>query len=167
MAGGGWHDRTMPREGYIAELRALVGTMPLLMPSVAVLVHHGDRIAIGRHRDTGRWVIPGGAVEPGERPATCAVREVAEETGLAVRLTGLRGVYGGGPAHRVHYPNGDVCDYVVTIFDADVDGSTELPTETEELTDLAWVDAAQLATLDTPPWLDAVVAHPMGFEPPD
>lgn len=157
----------MPREGYIAELRTRVGTLPLLVPSVAVFVHHGDRIAVGRHRDTGRWVIPGGAVELGERPATCAVREVAEETGLAVRLTALRGVYGGGPAHRVHYPNGDVCDYVVTIFDAVVDGPADLPAETEELTDLMWVDQGELAVLDTHPWLEAVLAHPTGFEPPE
>jgi len=157
----------MPREGYIAELRSHVGTMALLMPSVAVVVHHDGRIVVGRHNDTRRWVIPGGAVEPGERPATCAVREVAEETGLSIELTGLRGVFGGGSAHRVSYPNGDVCDYVVTVFDAHLLGSSALPRETQELSELRWIELVDLAQLETHPWLDAVFANPLGFEPPD
>lgn len=38
----------------------------------------------------GIWELPGGTVEPGERPEAAAVREVAEETGLAVRVAGER-----------------------------------------------------------------------------
>jgi 8-oxo-dGTP pyrophosphatase MutT (NUDIX family) len=39
------------------------------------------------------WELPGGHVEPGEDPAVTAAREVAEETGCTVRITGLVGVY--------------------------------------------------------------------------
>jgi len=38
-----------------------------------------------RNRDAGAWMIPKGAVEPGETPAEAALREFAEETGT--RLT--------------------------------------------------------------------------------
>ena len=38
----------------------------------------------------GRWEMPGGTVEPGETDEAAAVREMAEETGLAVRITGER-----------------------------------------------------------------------------
>ena len=34
----------------------------------------------------GRWELPGGTVEPDEAHEAAAVREVAEETGLAVRV---------------------------------------------------------------------------------
>ncbi|OXM51765.1 7,8-dihydro-8-oxoguanine-triphosphatase [Amycolatopsis thailandensis] len=41
----------------------------------------------------GNWELPGGTVEPGERPAETVVREFAEETGLTVRATGERGTH--------------------------------------------------------------------------
>src|SRR6185312_4645787 len=34
-----------------------------------------------RNQDVGAWMIPKGAVEPGETPAEAALREFAEETG--------------------------------------------------------------------------------------
>ncbi|WP_432509924.1 NUDIX domain-containing protein [Kineococcus sp. SYSU DK001] len=37
----------------------------------------------------GRWTLPGGGVDHGEHPLTAVVREVHEETGMDVRVTGL------------------------------------------------------------------------------
>ncbi|MGH4015876.1 MAG: NUDIX hydrolase [Pseudonocardiaceae bacterium] len=44
------------------------------------------RVGLIRHPRLGRWMLPGGHVEPDENPAEAALREVAEETGLAARL---------------------------------------------------------------------------------
>ena len=41
----------------------------------------------------GKWVFPGGYVDRGESLGGAALREVKEECGLDVRLTGLLGVY--------------------------------------------------------------------------
>ncbi|MEU7908720.1 NUDIX domain-containing protein [Actinoplanes sp. NPDC049118] len=40
----------------------------------------------------GLWTLPGGGVEQGEDPDDTVVREFAEETGLSVRVAGLRSV---------------------------------------------------------------------------
>jgi 8-oxo-dGTP pyrophosphatase MutT (NUDIX family) len=56
--------------------------------SVFVFSRYGERWRIGLvdHPRLGRLVIPGGHVEECETPATAALREVGEETGLRVRL---------------------------------------------------------------------------------
>jgi 8-oxo-dGTP pyrophosphatase MutT (NUDIX family) len=46
----------------------------------------GWRIGLIRHPRFGRLMMPGGHVEPDESQAEAALREVAEESGLAVRL---------------------------------------------------------------------------------
>jgi ADP-ribose pyrophosphatase YjhB (NUDIX family) len=64
------------------------------VPTVDVIIEVGDRIVlIRRKNDPPGWAIPGGFVDVGERAEEAAVREAREETGLAVTLTALLGVY--------------------------------------------------------------------------
>ncbi len=52
---------------------------------VRAAVFRGGQILLVRERADGLWSLPGGWADLGETPAEGAVREVAEEAGLAVR----------------------------------------------------------------------------------
>ncbi|MEY2414574.1 MAG: 8-oxo-dGTP diphosphatase [Acidobacteriaceae bacterium] len=60
------------------------------------MVIDGDRVLLikrGRAPLLGEWSIPGGAVELGETVREAVVREVLEETGVAVEVAELLGVF--------------------------------------------------------------------------
>ena len=129
---------------YIRRLRERVGHDLVQLPSVAVLARDEEgRLLLVREAETGLWQTIGGAVEPGESPAQAAVREAAEEAGVVVEVTGIRGVVG-GPQFRMTYPNGDLVSYVPTIFDAHlIDGKPRV--DGDETIDVAWFTTGQVA----------------------
>lgn len=72
--------------------------------TVAVFVMQDDHVILHPHARLGIWLPPGGHIEPGELPDEAAVREVLEETGIAVELVGERGIgidYPGQPVQLV------------------------------------------------------------------
>jgi ADP-ribose pyrophosphatase YjhB (NUDIX family) len=67
--------------------------LPKLGVSVSVW-RDGKVLLVERGKEPkGIWAFPGGHVEPGESLEAAAARELREETGLSVRLTGLLGFY--------------------------------------------------------------------------
>jgi len=146
----------MPMSGYLKELRQKVGHDLLLLPSAAVLVHDEHmRILLCLHADKKIWVAPGGLIEPGEQPADAAVRETEEETGLAVRLTGIAGVYGGEDL-IIDYPNGDRASYVGIIFRGRVVGGELRPDGTETL-DVRWFSKDEFTRVPHAKWMDTAM----------
>ena len=68
------------------------------VPAAGVILEREGRVLMVKRRyapRAGAWCLPAGFMEYGETPEHCAVREMEEETGLLVRLTGLFGVYAG------------------------------------------------------------------------
>lgn len=55
---------------------------------VAVFVIDRDRVLLHWHRKLGRWLPPGGHIDPNELPDEAAIREVREETGVQITLVG-------------------------------------------------------------------------------
>ena len=53
---------------------------------MAVLVVRDQRILLHWHAKLGRWLPPGGHIEPDELPDEAALREVMEETGVEAEL---------------------------------------------------------------------------------
>lgn len=66
------------------------------LAAYALVVDGAGRVLLARQVDgrpgLGRWSLPGGGVEHGEHPEQAVIREVLEETGLAVRVGMLRDV---------------------------------------------------------------------------
>ena len=95
---------------------------------VGVLLRAGSRLLVGLRRGEyggGTWSVPSGHLERGEDPIACAVRELAEETGIAgVDLRILRSVAG---AHVATYDGGHATwpDYVTLWAVGEVDGDVE------------------------------------------
>jgi 8-oxo-dGTP pyrophosphatase MutT (NUDIX family) len=65
-----------------------------LVPSANVIVANDQgEILMIRRTDNGNWAVPGGGMDLGESIIGAAVRETAEETGIACEITGLVGIY--------------------------------------------------------------------------
>jgi ADP-ribose pyrophosphatase YjhB (NUDIX family) len=89
----------------------------------------------------GVWSLPGGGVEQGEHPDAAAVREFAEESGLAVEVTGLRAV----TADVCRLPRPGVLEHTDRlIYDVAVRGGT-LRAESDGTTDaVRWAGPDEL-----------------------
>jgi len=54
---------------------------------VSLILEHDGHVLVGLRKGShgaGTWAFPGGHMEPGELPNVAAVRELAEETGIAI-----------------------------------------------------------------------------------
>ena len=98
---------------YIRWLREHVGHAPVQLNFVAGCVVTGDQVLLQRRADDGTWGFPGGAIELGESAERALVREIAEETGLQIRVRGVLGVY---TEYWHVYPNGDVAQPITIFF---------------------------------------------------
>ena len=101
---------------YIKEIRNFIGTRPFILVGSAVLVFNKDyEVLLQLRSDTGKWGIPGGAMEPGESFEETARRELFEETRL--RLKGLKFLdVVAGEEYYFRYPNGDEIFNAIALY---------------------------------------------------
>jgi mutator protein MutT len=59
----------------------------------AIILNEAGEVLLTRRADNGAWCLPGGHMDFGETVEQCVVREAYEETGLAVAVERLVGVY--------------------------------------------------------------------------
>lgn len=104
--------------------------------AACVSIVNGDEILIIQEH-TDKWNFPGGRLEAGESVMEAACREVREETGFDVKLTGTTGVYQfrssrGSPVLLVH-------------FTGEITGGTWEPED--NVVGLRWITASGLLDL--------------------
>lgn len=98
----------------------------------------------GKEPFRGRWTIPGGTLEFGERIAQALIREMKEETGLDVAVGDLAGITEaidpGGEYHFVLF------DYFVSIVGGDLVAG-------DDVTEAGWFSLEQVRELEATPGL--------------
>jgi len=74
--------------------RIVAAAPPLKLATLVYAVRDEQVLLVRRNSEPNRglWVAPGGKLERGESPVECAVREMREETGLAIDRPVLRAV---------------------------------------------------------------------------
>ena len=114
---------------------------------VGAVVFHDRKVLLikrGKAPLEGRWIVPGGTVEPGESLLDALRREVSEETGLAVRpgrvATVVDHIERDGETVTYHYV---IVDYVCTLEGGTLRAGSDAA-------DAAWVPVADLDRYDVP-----------------
>jgi 8-oxo-dGTP pyrophosphatase MutT (NUDIX family) len=104
------------------QLRSQVGKERIIVPGAVMFIRNAaGHVLCLRRADDGRWQLPAGFIDLGESIAETAVREVREETGLAIELVRVLGVYA-GEEDQVTYTNGDPVQNCSTFFEGRVTG---------------------------------------------
>ena len=137
----------------------------VLPAAFAAVRNVAGEVLLVRRIDDGYWELPGGRLEVGESAAQAVIREVAEESGVAIALVGLSGVYS-DPTHVLLDPDGTVHQQLALCFHA-VPSTSEYPQEPRpdgiETQEAAWCAPAALVNLAMHPAMrmrvhDAVTA---------
>ncbi|GAA3459923.1 NUDIX hydrolase [Saccharothrix longispora] len=130
----------------------------------AIVQDPTGRLLMIRRTDNDKYAIPGGGQEVGETLSQAAIREVEEETGIHVEVTGLVGLYS-NPNHVIAYDNGEVRQEFSICFRAQpIAGELRTSSESKEVD---WVEPERLPTLDIHPSIRLRIEHGLsnGAEP--
>ena len=134
-----------------------------VVPSTtAVVPDEHDRIVLIRRRDNDLWALPGGGMELGESIVDTAVREVKEETGLDVEVTGLIGVYT-NPRHVMAYTDGEVRQQFSLCFTTHLIGG-QLQVDSES-TNIAWTRPQDIESVNMHPSMRLRIQHYLEHRP--
>jgi ADP-ribose pyrophosphatase YjhB (NUDIX family) len=108
----------------------------------AVVFNKESEILLQKRVDNGDWALPGGAIDIGESAEEAVIREVREETGYAVFVVRLIGIYSDPEYTTITYPDGNTAKYVSILFECKISGGTA--TTSEESSEVGWFNPNHL-----------------------
>lgn len=152
----------MPKTDYLNDPQAPKANS--LVVAVTVFVQDDvGRILLIRRSDNHLWALPGGAQELGESTAQAARREVEEETGLQVELTGVSGIYS-DPGHVIAYDNGEVRqEFTICLRARPLGGALRTSDESSEV---RWVEPEAIEKLPIHPSMLLRIRHGLNEDVP-
>lgn len=121
----------------------------VLPAAFAAVRNSAGELLLVRRIDDGNWELPGGRIEVGESASQSVVREVSEESGIAIEVIGLAGVYS-DPTHVLVDPDDTVHQQLAICYHAVPTPSTEAirPVPDDLETDAAaWFKTTEIADL--------------------
>jgi ADP-ribose pyrophosphatase YjhB (NUDIX family) len=151
----------VPKRDYYDDAAAPRANSIVVAVTVAIRNTHGELLLIER-TENGLWALPGGGQDIGESVVQAARREVHEETGIAVEITGLSGIYS-GPKHVIAYEDGEVRQEFSLCFRAKpVSGELRSSFESRQA---RWVSPDSLPDLKIHPSMRLRIDHALKQEP--
>ena len=108
--------------------------MAMFGVAASVILRHDRVLLVKENYGSRRFGLPGGRIEPHEKPRDAAKRETREETGLDVAVRDLIGVY--MIVGRTHVTG--------FVYLADVVSGKAAVPPTGEIAELGWYDPADL-----------------------
>ena len=151
----------MPKRDYYDDPAAPRANSIVVAVTAAIRNTQGELLLIER-TDNGLWALPGGAQDIGESVVQAARREVHEETGIDVEITGLSGIYS-DPKHVIGYDDGEVRQEFSLCFHAKpVSGELRSSSESRQA---RWVSPDSLPDLKIHPSMRLRIDHALKQEP--
>lgn len=145
----------MPKTDFYVDPDAPKANSLVVAVGAVVRNDRGEILLIER-TDNGLWALPGGAQEIGESVTDAVRREVREETGIEVEVTGLTGVYS-DPAHVIAYDDGEVRQEFSLCFAARaISGSLRPSSESRQA---RWVEPDHVSGLNIHPSMRLRIQH--------
>jgi ADP-ribose pyrophosphatase YjhB (NUDIX family) len=150
----------MPKKDYYDDPAAPKANSIVVAVTAAVRNAQGELLLIER-TDNSLWALPGGGQEIGESVVQAARREVLEETGIDVEITGLSGIYS-DPRHVIAYDDGEVRQEFSLCFHArPLSGEPQTSSESRQA---RWVSPDSLRNLNMHPSMRLRVEHALTRE---